>query len=229
MGLRAGRAGTAVLVLTVAAAAMMQLSPTPTRAGQLRCASRELRRSEKDEAFNRVARVMPTDSGPVFLQSACWNSDFAIAWFRSHTAVDADGVRWWWSAECRRDTARWSCEAAVKERRIDVTVTEDGRATKIVASVPPDFPADRARSIVAISATLAGKQEMPLPACTPSPGDELAWSRFRSFVSALSSQEPAAEIQRTNEGVEVDYSNSLWFRFDDDGQATCWGELVVVS
>jgi hypothetical protein len=203
-----------------------QLTPHPAYAGQLRCASRKLPFSDREEAFRQVLRAMPRDGGRISLESACWNSDFAIAWFRTPTAVDSDEVRWWWSAQCRRDRGPWSCEAA-KERRVDVTISEGSWSKKVEATLPPDFQAYRARLIVATTATLVSKSDMPIPTCVS--GDVSDWNRFRSYASAAASQEAFAEIRRTESGVEVDYLNSVWFRFDESGHAICWGELVIVD
>jgi hypothetical protein len=228
MGVSTRHRWTVTLVLS-AIAATPALCPYPARAAQARCASQELPPAEKSEAFGLVRQVIPQDAGRVRLEAACWNSDFAVAQFRTSTVVDPDGVHWWWSALCQRTTHPWLCQAATKERRIDVNVTEFGRSARIVTTLPVDFPADRARSITATSATLAGRRDMPLPACTPGPDDASNWNRLRSYVSTLASQDVYAEIERTVTGADVEYQDSMRFRFDRNGQAICWGQVVIVG
>lgn len=197
MSLRMWTLGLVVLGVTA-------LAPYPARAGQLRCVSHDLPSDEKREAFEAARQVIPKDAGRFTLESTCWNSESALAWFRTPTVVDEDGVRWWWSAQCRRETRPWSCEAAIKERRIDVSVAAIGAPARIQARLPVGFPADRARSIVATSARLSGQREMPLPACPPDPDDAANWNRLRSYTATLASEDGYADIERSNTGADVE-------------------------
>ena len=217
-----------LVVLTIIAAAVAQLCPSPASAAQLRCASHELTTSDEDEAFDRARRAMPKASGEVSLEFGCWNPDFAVASFRTPAMVDTDGVRWWWSARCRRAIQAWSCEAASQERQIDVTISQDGKPIKVVADLAVGFPAARARSLVTASAALSSRMEMPLPGCTRSPGDASSWRNIREHPFPMT-WDPEAEITRTEVGAYVDYLNSRRFRFDNNDRAVCWEAIVVVD
>jgi hypothetical protein len=205
------------------------LPRTPASAALLRCASHHLAPAERDEVFDRAHRVVPRGVGSLTLESACWNRDFAIAWFRTPTAVDPDGVRWWWTVRCDRRTRPWSCSPAKRERRIEVSIAYDTRPATIIGSFPEGMSANRAKAIVAAVATLATKPEMPLTACSGGSDDARKWLRARLNPPAPDLDYPAAEVDVTSAGAIVDYASSLRFRFDNDDRAVCWDELVIVD
>ena len=205
-------------------------SPMRASAAQLRCASYSLSRSEHLQVLDRARRVMPTDAGPLSLESPCWNRDFAIAWVRTPDAVNLDGVRAWWSARCQRKRWRWSCDAATHERRIDVAITEDGRGTRIGAALPAGLSVERARAVVTRSAALASSPLMPLMACDAAGPDDVAmWQGARPNPPASLVCDPGAEVELTDSGTVVDYQSSLRFRFNEQDQAICWEALIFVD
>jgi hypothetical protein len=215
-----------LIAVTVVMALLLQ---TPASAALLRCASHHLAPAERNEVFDRALHVVPRGSGSLTLESACWNRDFAIAWFRTPTAVDPDGVRWWWSVRCDRRTRPWSCSPAKRERRIEVSVADGARLATIVGSFPEGMSASRAKAIVAAVATLATKPEMPLAACSGGSGDAHKWLPVRWNPPAPDLNYPAAEVDVTSTGAIVDYASSIRFRFDNDDRAVCWDELVIVD
>src|SRR6185312_16596488 len=79
----------------------------PANAAQLRCASKDLPLTELTDVARRAQRAAPRKSGTVTLHKACWNRDFAIAWFETPPAVESDGVQWWWDIRCDRKSRRW--------------------------------------------------------------------------------------------------------------------------
>lgn len=78
------------------------------------------------------------------------------------------------------------------------------------------------------TATLAMKDEMPIPACAQGLGDATAWRRDRFDPPALDIEYPSADISMGQSNLIVDYS-SLRFSLDAQDQPTCWDELVIVD
>jgi hypothetical protein len=208
---------------------MVLFDSTPASAARLRCASHRLVPAERDEVSDRARRIVPRGGGSLILESACWNRDFAIAWFRTPTIVDPDGVHWWWGVRCDRKTRSWSCDPAKREHRIEVSIADDAHPATVVGSFPDGMSGSRAKAIVTATATLAMKREMPLPACSRSSDDASRWLRVRLSPPAPDLNCPAAEVDVASTGAIVDYAQSLRFRFDKDDQAVCWDELIVVD
>src|SRR5581483_2605327 len=102
-------------------------------------------------------------------------SDFAIASFRTPTGKEGDGVRWWWSALCRRGQPKWSCETPHKERRLDVKVNMANRHIRLEVTLPEQFSAIRAREIVTATAKLSSSPQMPLPECGTAQENASGW------------------------------------------------------
>jgi hypothetical protein len=203
---------------------------TPANAAALRCASRHLVPAERDDVVNRANRVAPKGGGSLTLTGACSNHDFAIAWFRTPLVVDPDGVHWWWSVRCDRKTRSWSCSPAERVRRIEVDVQGNAQPpTTVVSSLPEGISADRAKAVVAATATLAMKPEIPLSACSKGRDDANTWLGVRSNPPAPDLEYPAASVYVTSNGVTVDYGWNLRVRFDQDDRAVCWELLISVD
>jgi hypothetical protein len=202
---------------------------TPTSAARLRCASHRLVPAERDDVSERARRIVPRGGGALILESACLNRDFAIAWFRTRTVVDPDGMHWWWGVRCDRKTRSWSCDPAKRERRIEVSIADDAHPATVVASFPGGMSTSRVKAIVTATATLAMKREMPLSACSGGSDDASRWLRARSNPPSPDLNSPAAEVDVASTGAIVDYAQSLRFRFDKDDQLVCWDELLVVD
>lgn len=214
-----------LIAVTVVLALLHQ---TPASAGLLRCASDHLAPAESNDVFARAHHIVPRGSGSLTLQSACWNRDFSIAWLRTPTVVDPDGVRWWWTVRCEHRTRPWACNPPKRERRIEVSIADGARLATIVGSFPEGMSTSRAKAIVAAVATLAMKPEMPLTACFGDSDDARRWLRVRSNPPAPDLDNPAAEVDVTSKGAIVDYTSSIRFRFDNDDQAVCWDEVIIV-
>jgi hypothetical protein len=173
--------------------------------------------------------LVPVNGKSLTLKSACWNRDFAIAWLRTPTVVEFDGVRWWWAVHCDRKTRSWSCDAAIRERRIEVTVTDAAEPTTVISSFPDAMPASRARLIIAATAPLAMRAEVPFSACSQSNDDTLRWRRSRFSPQEQDLESPAVQIELSDTGPMVDYGWSLRIRLDSNDQPSCWDELIVVT
>jgi hypothetical protein len=163
------------------------------------------------------------------LKSACWDRDFAIAWFRTSTVVDSEGVHGWWAISYHRKTRSWACDPAQQERRIEVSIEANGQAVVVAGSFPEGISARRAKAMIADTGTLAMQPTMPLAACSPSTDDAIRWARSRLDPPAADMDAPAAEVAIANDGAVVDHGWSLRFRFDPDDRPVCWGELIVVD
>jgi hypothetical protein len=162
------------------------------------------------------------------IKSACWNRDFAIAWLRTPTAVDLEGVHWWWAVRCDRQTRSWSCAPATRERRIEVVTTNAAQPATVVGSFPDAMSASQARTIITTTATLAMKADMPIPACSEGSDDAGRWLRSRFNPPDPDLEYPAAEVDFAVDGPIVDYG-SLRISLDADYRPICWDELIIVD
>jgi hypothetical protein len=214
--------------LTIAAALFIILfDSTPAHAEMLRCASHRLVPAELDHVFGLARSFVPRGGGSLRLDSVCSNRDFAMAWFRTSTVLDPDGVHWWWSERCERRARSWSCDPAIRERRIEVTVEDSGQRVTVVGSLPDGMSVKRAQAVIAASATFAMKPEMPLPGCSGSSADATRW---HSLIPATPDWDyPEAQVTSDGKGTTVDYDDSISFDFDTEDRAVCWAELVVVT
>lgn len=162
------------------------------------------------------------------LHNACWNRDFAIAWFETPPAVEPDGVQWWWNIRCDRKSHRWSCAAPKRARRIEVIVAEDSSPVTVVGWLPENLPANRAKTIISAAMTFGMKPEAPLQRCPDSFfGDQDTRPRI---VPKDPTQEcgPAANVSVTSTGPVVDYS-SFEVQFDHDDHPACWQTLFFID
>ncbi len=224
------RAIVALLHLSLYMATLLILfNPAPANAGMLRCASHHLASDERDEVLVRARRSVPANGRSLILKSACWNPDFAIAWLRTPTEVDLDGVRWWWAVRCDRKMRVWSCDEVTRERRIEVSITDTAEPTTIISSFPDAMSSSRARAIITATATLAMKVEMPLPACSQSSDDALRWRRSRFNEKDPDLEYPAVQIEIADAGLMVDYGWSLRIILDSSDRPSCWAEIIIVT
>jgi hypothetical protein len=166
-------------VLFAAIFSTMLFEAAPARAAMLRCASHQLAPAERQGVFERARRALPRDGGTLTLHSACWNEDFAIAWFQTAAVTDPDGLLGWWSVRCDRKRQLWSCAPAERQRRIRVTLEDNGQRAAVVGAVPQEMSAIRAKAIVTTTATLAMKAEMPLAACAEYGDEATRWRASR--------------------------------------------------
>jgi len=200
----------------------MLLVRRPANAAQLRCTSEDLPPTELTDVARRAQRAAPRDVGKVTLHNACWNRDFAIAWFETPASVDSDGVQWWWDIRCDRKSRRWSCADPERARRIEVTVADDSGPVTVVGWLPENLSASRAKTIIATAMTFAIKPEAPLEQC---PGDLMDLSNgVRPRLDPRDNTQkcgPAANVSITGAGPVVNYS-SLEFQFDHDDHPVCW-------
>lgn len=229
---RGPRAISALVIHAVLLAAIfstMLFDAAPASAAMLRCASHQLAAAERQAVFERARRALPRDGGTLTLHWACWNEDFAIAWFQTATVTDPDGLLGWWSVRCDRKRRLWSCGLAERERRVEVSIESDGQRTTVVGALPDEMSAARARAIITTTATLAMKADMPLAACEEYGDEATRWRASRLNPPAPDLDDPAADVQLAKTGPVVDYGNSLRFRFDHDDQALCWEELIIVD
>lgn len=201
---------------------------TAANAALLRCASHSLARAQRDAVLHDALHLVPHDGGVLTLESACWNTDFAIAWLRTPTVVGPDGVYSWWAVHCRRKARSWSCDPAELVRRVEVPIAGRSRRYIVVGSLPQGMSPSRARAIIATTVKLAMRLKMPLPACSKDNADANGWHSAHGNPSAPNVEYPAAEVDFADMGINVDYQ-SLRFHFDNDGQAVCWYALVVVD
>ena len=216
-------------VLFAAIFSTMLFDAAPARAAMLRCASHQLAPAERQGVFERARRALPRDGGTLTLHSACSNEDFAIAWFQTATVTDPDGLLGWWSVRCDRKRRAWSCAPAERQRRIRVSLENNGHRATVVGAVPQPLSATRAQAIVTRTATLAMKADLPLAACAEYGDEATRWRASLLDPPDPDLDEPAADVQLTKTGPVVDYGNSLRFRFDHDDQPLCWEELIIVD
>ncbi len=212
------------MLLVVAA-----LNPGYTRAGALICASRRLPESERLEVVQSALHRIPRRNGPVTVEGACWNRNFARASARTPTVVDSDGVRHWWAAQCERKTWRWKCDPGelIRWLKIDSGTADQHRVLDV--KLPNGFSVDRARMLASTVLRLATSPTLPLPACIPGPDDAAAWQK-RSATSVLEDSLPEAEIELTQTGgTEISLQLTTSFRFDADDQPVCWAEYIIVT
>ena len=217
------------LHLSLVAATLVILFYTPpANAAMLRCASHHITSGEHDEILVRARRLVPVGGRALLIKSACWNRDFAIAWLRTPTVVDLEGVHWWWAVRCDRKTRSWSCDPATRERRIEVVITNAAQPATVVGSFPDAMSASRARTIITTTATLAMKADMPLPACSEGIDDAGSWLRSRFNPPDPDLEYPAAEVDFAGGGPIVEYG-SLRISLGADDRPICWDELIIVD
>jgi hypothetical protein len=197
-------------------------------AATLRCASHHLQPDERAEVLDRARRKMPAGAKSLRLESACWNRDFAIAWLRTPTLVDQEGVHWWWAVECRRDKRSWACDQVTRERRIEAVISGAARPMTVSASLPDGMAADRARALITTTATLAIQDEMPLPACSSGRDDATMWRRLRFDPPSPDVEYPSASISMESTGLVVDYGE-LRISLNAEDRPTCWDLLLLVD
>lgn len=173
---------------------------------------------------------MPHRDGTIALTSACWNRDFATAWFRTPTQIDSEERRWWWSLTCNRDRHSWSCEQPQRQQRIEVRVAAEDREVSIIASFPETISTVRAKALVATAATLAMKQKLPLPACFQGNDDTDRWRLARVDPPPSADLDyPAVSLETASTGSVIDFNFSLEMYLDQDDAPTCWQELITVT
>lgn len=202
---------------------------TPANAAQLRCASDSLPPAEHTDVVRRAQRAAPRDGGTVTLHQACWNRDFAIAWFETPPAAESDGVQWWWTIRCDRKSRRWSCAAPERARRIEVTLADDSGPATFVGWLPENLPASRGKALVTTAMTFAMKSEAPLKRC-PNDffGDRDTRPRIVPRDPATLGCGPAANVSTASDGTVVDYSD-FEVQFDHDDHPVCWQTLFFID
>jgi hypothetical protein len=200
----------------------------PANAGTLRCASRHLSPSERDEILIRARRLVPAPSNLLTLEWACWNRDFAIASLRTPTVADLDDASSWWTVRCDRKTRSWACGPATREHRIEVVITDAEQLKKVVASFPDVMSVGRAKTIITATAPLAMRNQMPLPACSEGSNDDLRWRRARFNPPNPDPDYPGAEVGLAETGPIIDFG-SLRINLGSDDRPTCWDELIIVD
>ncbi len=212
----------------VAVVVVMLFTMAPANAQMLRCASHHLAPGERDEVLGLARHVAPGNAGLLSLKSACWNHDFAIAWLRTPTVVDPEGVSSWLAVRCDRKTRSWSCDTVTRERRVEVAISDTVPAVRIVSSLPDDMSGAWARSVIIATASLAMKMEMPLSACSTSIGDRNTWRESRFDPPAPDLEYPAADISFIHGGLTIDYGR-LRFDLGPNDRPICWDELIIVT
>jgi hypothetical protein len=201
---------------------------TPADAQMLRCASKHLTPSDRIEAFARARPVLPANGGRLLLDSSCWNVDFAVAWFQTPTAVEADDVQWWWSIRCERRVRSWACEPASRNRQVETNIAVNGKTRKVSGSLPEGISGRRGRALIGTATTLVVQPQMPFASCTAGE-DQVMWSRYHR-QEPQSDAEESASVDLTDSGPVVDvYRWSMRIQFDKDDHPVCWDAYVVVT
>ena len=171
-------------------------------------------------------RVQPPRTGTLILDSVCQNQDFANVRFRTARVLGSEGEKSWWAIRCRRDLSAWSCERATREKRLEISIDDEGRPVKLIGSFPDSMGAVRAKAIIKKAALLAISHDMPIPPC-PNGSEAGEWSWIT--LPRSHSDAPIAEVNFTPGGVVIEFEDKLQFMLSDDDQPTCWDFVIVVT
>ena len=216
-------------------ALVVSLWPSPSPAGELRCANHKL--SIQDTERLAVTAGAKTPAGVTFSVAypPCNNADFAYASFESSRRALPDGVTAWWTLDCSRRLKLWTCDEPRYWREAETSVVIQGVARRVHSTFDAATSLEVARPLIAPAAELLyGNPETPPPACRPGKGDDALWRRLKGTSEPPPPPELIEIPVRTEAGTLTFGDFSLVVSYsvvagNADADAACWSFIAFVA
>ncbi len=202
---------------------------------QLKCQSRELLAADAT-AVRSAANAALAGHGSLAPASAryCRNPGFAYAWFDSAAERRTDGENRWYSLQCQRRRAAWTCQEPVLEQELELTTGVLGAPRRLVLRLDANVDAAQARSLAArATEVLFGNAQAPPPACHPGRDAQSAWTDARRRSGPDGADNPLTlEVSAAGRDIRFGFLLGIVFRPAGPGPddwAACWDELIFVT